>query len=402
MFARNLTATKAFNCNSLTNIFKKTNQEYAKQNFNFISITFLGACKKNSDFQYENSNLNANEIENQLGKELVIAVNEVPEFKRVIEEECLKQVRGDYNVGIDRILEIGIQKQLVPQNHAKKIDELSKQMVRLKPGRLPIIFVPVVEIFDPNANIYKGRSLLSRYENASIEHSSIRVVSRDAQVTKEDLYPGYYFNAFDKWDTCGLISEDFAWKNDVWVIGYEENISSEKQVTTIKPSSIKDSSGRLQLRPNGRAEYGGRLQVLDLGEIESWVSGKPEFKYFINNAFGTLIKELRFFSIERSNFSDRKWVDYNDFIGYWNTSNWGNITYERWIEEDGGSPITISSTIPNPSGGPTLTISQTLKDDDDNLGLANVQFTDSYYKDPSVAPAYWTVYNLSYMNFQRK
>jgi hypothetical protein len=284
------------------------------------------------------------------------------------------------------------------------MEELYKQLVSLKPGRLPLIFVPIVETYDPQADIYKGTSLSARYESTN-KHSSITVVSQDAQVTKGDLYPGYRFNSSSQWDTCGLISEDFAWKNDVWVIGYEENVSPENQVAFTKYSLQKDSSKtthRAQLRVNGVAEYGGRIQVLDMGAIESWVNGKLEFKYFVNNAFATLIKERAYGSWARSNFSDQKWFDWNDFIGYWNTSNWGNVTYERWIEEDGGSTTTITNTIPNPSGGPTLTITQTVKDDDDNLGLANVQFSDSYYGEIPVAPANWTVYNISYMNFQRR
>lgn len=144
-----------------------------------------------------------------MGKELVKVANQNPEFKRVVEEECLKQVKGDYNVGVDKILQISEQKQLLSVDDKNNMKELLKQMVTLKPGRLPLIFVPVVEIYDPQADIYKGITFSSRYESTN-KHSNITVVSQDAQVTKGDLYPGYRFNSSGQWDTCGLISEDFA------------------------------------------------------------------------------------------------------------------------------------------------------------------------------------------------
>jgi hypothetical protein len=334
-----------------------------------------------------------------LGKELVAVANKNPAFRRAIEEECLKQERSDYNVAIDKVLQISLQKQLVSQDYASRIDELVKRMVTLKPGRLPIVFVPVVENFDTDADIYKGTSLTSKYDNTGNTDVNITVVSRDAEVSKGDLYPGYRFNSSGKWETSGLISEDFAWKNDVWVIGYEENVSTENRVTYKKHSDRPKTVRNPQSRVNGKAEYGALIQVIDLGAIESWANGKPEFKYFVHNAFGTLIKERPFDGWARSNYSNQQWFDYEDFIGTWNTSNWGSINYERWIEQDGGKPTTVTMSIPNPAGGPTISISTTFAQDDENLGLGNVQFTDYYQNEPGVTP---TTYTLQNMNFRRK
>jgi hypothetical protein len=147
-------------------------------------------------------------------------------------------------------------------------------------------------------------------------------------------------------------------------------------------------------RYNGIPEYGGIIQVTDLGRIEPWVKGRLELKYFVFNQSGAKIKDREFGKTKRKKFKNSAWVDYSDFIGYWNLSNFGNWMIEAWLELDGGDDVTnISQTIPPPcTGCPSTTISIQKRDRDDEMGQSLVQFTDDYS----------TVYNISYANFKRK
>jgi len=158
------------------------------------------------------------------------------------------------------------------------------------------------------------------------------------------------------------------------------------------PDDDGNPNGRI--RNNGDAEYGGIIQVTDLGALESWINGKLEFRYRVFIASGTNVKNRAFGKYARSNFRDQKWKDFGDFLFYWNTANIGNFTIEGWIEEDGGnSTNTISQTFPSTcTGCPATTISYTKQSSDQDLGPTIVQFTD-----PTE-----TVYNISYANIKRR
>jgi len=155
-------------------------------------------------------------------------------------------------------------------------------------------------------------------------------------------------------------------------------------------------------RREGHEEYGGNIQVTDLGQLESWVRGKPEFKYFVYGSTGVLLREFPFGKLRRSHFNGQ-WVNLHDLIGYWNTSNWGNITYERWIEEDGGTSQALTMGISYTANGVTntTTINTPAKDRDQNMGTANIQFTDPIYEIP-LQDLNGAIYPYYYMNMQRE
>lgn len=212
------------------------------------------------------------------------------------------------------------------------------------------------------------------------------------------LYPGYTIDESGSLTYYGMISESFAWNNDVVVIGVEEESSYIPDDTN--PAGLNPVKA-LSSRNPSRLEIGGRILVTSIREIEPWIRGKLEMKYFVNSSSGTLIKERAFAPIRRSDINN-KWIDLNDPIGNWDINIWGQYQYERWIEEDGGSSTTITTPITPVAGGPKYTITTTLKGGDNNCGLAAVDYNDSYYWEIPVSPENWRIYYISYMNFQRE
>ena len=184
------------------------------------------------------------------------------------------------------------------------------------------------------------------------------------------------------------------------MFGEEESVSEGNDVkapgdtlTQFKDQLPKEELGRTRL-PN-RDEWGGFIQVTDMG-IEHWIRGKFELKYFVHSSAGTLLKERPYGRWRRKNFKNQRWVDFADYIGVWNQTTWGPMHLERWIEETGGSTITVTQTINPGNGFPTTTIQTQLKSNDNNLGAANVQFTDLALPEPGV-----TTYTLNGLNFRR-
>ena len=182
------------------------------------------------------------------------------------------------------------------------------------------------------------------------------------------------------------VSEDYAWENDVWVIGEEENVSDENLVAALEDISVA--------RVQGQPEYGGIIQCTDLNAIEHWTSGKLEFKILVLNASGAKISQRGMGKSKRMYFRDQKWKDFGHFIGNWNTSTFGNWMYENWWEEDGGQSNSVTITMPPPAGqpGPTVSITVPSKNKDDDLGLATIQFSDPITQ----------VYNLTNANIKRR
>jgi len=207
--------------------------------------------------------------------------------------------------------------------------------------------------------------------------------------------PGYTLNQSDNLVANQQnIDEDYAWENDIWVIGEEEGVPAND--TTIKHTFSPSEVGSTN-RFNGQSEYGGIIQVTSFNGIEPWVSGKPEFQYFVFNATGTKIKEREFPKKKRKDFKAPDWKDFGDFIGFWNTSNIGQWMIESWAEQDcrGGTcnTTTYNQNFAAPcTGCPSTSVSYTIKDTDYNMGGTLIQFTDPIT----------TVYNITNANIKRK
>ncbi|TVZ25429.1 hypothetical protein JM83_0341 [Gillisia sp. Hel_I_86] len=115
------------------------------------------------------------------------------------------------------------------------------------------------------------------------------------------------------------------------------------------------------------------------------------------SALGRVIKDKKFPQRDRSNFRDKKWYDFNEFLFNWNQINIGAFTIEQWFEIDdpifgtGNTEVTISLP-PAYEGGSPTTVKITKQEADDDLGQTIVQFPDRIEQ----------VYGISYINFKRK
>ena len=312
----------------------------------------------------------------------ILAMGKSPEFKKFILDECLKQTHGDYNVYFSTIVEKYKTKN---SEFSNSLDVLRLNMKALNGGIEPLLFYPRAETIESNLNLKKTSRLM--YEPVTIG------IYAD-EISPTYTAPGYILhNDGTTLEYYSEITEDFAWENDVWVIGAEEDTNDYSIFYTDLPSFIPVTINT-SLRAQGQAEYGGIIQVTDLNSMEPWTSGKLELSIVVMNGNGVIIGNKKFPKRKRSNFKDEKWYDYNYFIGNWNTSTFGNWMYEKWIERDGGKSVAITISVPPPPGsnGPTTTINIPSEERDDDLGLATIQFTDNIDQ----------VYNISYANIKRR
>ena len=74
-----------------------------------LLLLLFSSCKKDAKLQEENSVKRLNtlvEVKSALMKTAILMAKTSPEFKKAVETECLRQVRGDYNVALDRLIEL--------------------------------------------------------------------------------------------------------------------------------------------------------------------------------------------------------------------------------------------------------------------------------------------------------
>jgi len=307
------------------------------------------------------------------------------EFKDFILNECLKQEHGEYNVYFSKI----IQKFKDNPSYSKYITDLStlsNQIKKLNGGIEPLVFYPRAETIEEN---FKSLRKSQKVFKMSQQVEQTIAVNQDV-MDPNGSTPGYILSFDGEMIYFDNIFEEFAWENDVWVIGEEEvvpNMSSFEDNITTSVSFVAPPS-----RFENQAEYGGIIQVTDLGAIEPWTKGKLEFSIIIRGITGVEVKK-DFDKRKRSHFRNNKWYDYNYFIGNWTNSAFGILMVEKWLELDGGSSASVTLTIPPAvPGGITTSVTIPSKNRDDDLGQSIIQFTDSMNQ----------IYNLSHMNMKRK
>jgi hypothetical protein len=342
-----------------------------------ILVVFLSRCKKDSDKIEVKPEAELSVLKEQTLFQVLTAAKQV-DFRKLVLQECLKQKHGDYNVYLKDVALI-LKGKKEYEEIVSSLDILIPKIRELNGGREPLIFYPRAEVIAEN----EKNKVISRIVNGEV---------REPIGVYEGVYeldyssPGYIIDNGFSLVYYQNITEDYAWENDVWVLGQEENVSDENMVPAIEDQI----GGRFQ----GQSEYGGIIQCTNLNAIEHWTAGKLEFKIFVFDANGVKRSERAFGRWKRSNFKDQKWKDFGHFIANWNTSVFGNWMSENWWEEDGGQSNSVTITMPPPSGqtGPTVSTTIPSKNLDDNLGVATIQFTDPISQ----------IYNISFANIKRR
>lgn len=315
-------------------------------------------------------------LRSQIMRSLLLAAEDSL-FRTIVLNECLKQTYDDYYV---RLEDLSNELKNFEQFKELQLELLSfsSEIKRYAPDKHAILFYPKAETIE---------EVMASGGNPSHLQKPIGVY-QEVFLRNYDS-PGYVLNENQSLIFHGYVSEVFAWENDVWVIGEDENYSKVSN----QPSFDLLESVNAQ-RTNGRAEFGGIIQITNLNEVEHWTSGKVELSLRVFSSSGVLISHRDFDRRARRNFQNQAWLDFNHFICNWNTGVFGNWMFENWIERDGGFTNSVTLSFPPPPGtsGPGITTTFPSRDGDDNLGLATVQFTDNLSQ----------VYNISHANIRRK
>jgi hypothetical protein len=356
---------------------------YSRILFLILFSFALVQCKKNEAVKKDDSVTTQKAAKfKELSKEVLSLAKNVA-FKQLVYDECKAQKFGDYYVRIEDLLKNPASKISVSPDKSIAISKFIDELKNIG-ARNPIIFYPSVETKEDNKYFLNSR-MTNEEVIAVVEDGS------NGGGYTNDQYPGYIFNTDGQLEYSQQITEEFAWNNDVWVIGEEENCSDGNMVEAPEDFILNPEPARFQ----GQPEYGAIIQVTNLNQLESWIIGKLEFQITVmNSSGGVILGPLGLGKVKRKYFKDLRWYDYNKSIGNWNTPTFGNWMYEHWVEEDGGFSASITITMPPPSGTYAPTISTTIpsKNLDENMGLTTIQFTDLITQ----------VYNVSYANIKRK
>lgn len=335
-----------------------------KKNITLLAILFLF-------FGCESENVSKPDLQNNSKKELVelkqkaivpvLRMAKNKDFKDFVLNECLKQEHGEYNVYFSKI----IQKFKDNPSYSKDIAELlmlSNQIKNLNGGIEPLIFYPRAETIGENYKSFRKNKEF--FKIAQLAETTVGV--NQEIVYPNNSSPGYILTFDGELIFYDNIVEDYAWENDVWVIGEEEIVPNMSSFGDDMITSL--ILGTPPSRFDGQAEYGGIVQVTDLGAIEPWVAGKLEFTLIAHGTNGIEIKK-DFDKRKRSHFRNQKWYDYGYFIGNWTNVAFGNLMTEKWMELDGGQSSSVTYTIPPAvPGGISTTVTTASRNRDDDLG----------------------------------
>lgn len=179
--------------------------------------------------------------------------------RNIVYSEIEKQFDGDYNVLFTKML--------------KEESSSLGRLVKAETIQKAEIALEVFKTVDKTGSVYP-QIYIPFYEELEAEGKlGIQdpvVVFRDGPPAENGAYQGYSFENKQLMDK-GMISEEFASKNEVWVISINERVNSNGEVKENILSS--NSSGRLKATSpqiNGVTIYGkSNLK-------EDWISGAAE------------------------------------------------------------------------------------------------------------------------------
>jgi len=145
-------------------------------------------------------------------------------------------------------------------------------------------------------------------------------------------------------------------------------------------------------RINGAAEFIKQIGTDNIGAVESWILGpRCEIKVItISSKTGTIIS-TDYFNPKRREIKN-KFKTVNHKIGTWDKNILGQFWTMQWFEEDGGNSVTMSVQFKDENGF-TSSLSYTINDKDDDLGLKTVHFTDYVGMTYNTGKIKWTNHN---------
>lgn len=318
----------------------------------------------------------------------VLLLAQRSDFKESIFTETVKQESGDYDIELSS-LDINLKSHTQLSESLSQISSLSKQFENLSGGVKLILYYP-------RASTFEKQGLNPDFETKSQSDSPEIVIMNN--YNEDYSSPAYQLDEKEELVFTQNVTEDYAANNNVYIIGSEAIATNDNEL--MLPDDPYSGGGggsytpTYTYRTEGRAEYGGKIQVTDMNAIEHWTAGKLELRVIVVSASGLIVKDKEFDQRARSNFSDKKWYDFNEFYYNWYQNNIGSFTVEKWIEMDsGGDPTETTINIPAAyEGGPTFSVKVSSSDNDEEMGQTIIQYNDRVGQS----------YGISHMNIQRQ
>ena len=203
----------------------------------FLSFIFV-QCKKSKTEIKDEPQIAIKVTKLEKLKELtwqILSLAKNENFKKLVYDECRTQKYGDYYV---RVLELlASPKAKVFISNEREVSIL-KTVSELKVFGVtnPIIFYPSIETKEDKE--FKGKMTPVNFVVGEVIGVIDDGVGGGGGSYTNYQYPGYTFNTDGRLNYAQQITEEFAWENDVWVIGEEENCSEGNMVAAPEDFAI--------------------------------------------------------------------------------------------------------------------------------------------------------------------
>ena len=264
----------------------------------------------------------------------------------------------------------------------------------------------------------KSEALTEYYDDYLLKQSTLKSGKADNQIIKllkhylkdldfdklqklVDKIPNYEVSVpvnAEEWDEenyqplIAFIPSDFnekihkkikAFDNTGKTVWLNTELDPELPVILIRPKEdidlskyVPDNGINLKSsRINGANEFIKQIGTDNISAVESWITGpRCEIKVITIASKTKSIISTDYFNPKRREIKNR-YKTVNHKVDIWNTDIYGQYWTMQWFEEDGGNTTTVYVNY-KMENGLTASISYTIKDKDDDLGLKTVHYSD--------------------------
>lgn len=275
-------------------------------------------------------------------------------FRTWLKEEALQQFDGDYDVLIQHHLD---HKFLDGESLRDKLTQsyvsmgTSEKVVATFLSDNPLIqfAVPVnIEKWNAENEVVSVSYVADDFEDETVSHIETFFADKEVEFLSTKVDP----------------------EVPVVVVGMNERVKADGSLRDHVKETLSQTSTH-RYRQDGDEERLWQVNVPNMGAIEGWLAGKPEFR--VVSVFGNGTYTDKFLPSKNrgdfnSNNGNNGWVHYNFLTANsWDWSVQSTQYTQEWIEEDGGifETLKISGGIP---GVLSAEVEVSIRDNDDHLG----------------------------------
>ncbi len=308
----------------------------------------------------------------------LVGVSDNALINEIIRSEVSKQFDGEDNVLVKTIIEKASEKGVnaveIMQTHVdskgKNIDveKLLNSFVYEGIQCYPQIYIP---------NFNTTKSL-----NSSPVLISDKIGLEDEEI-EEYAFEGM---SFDKLKSVNelKVTKSSSQNQLVYVVSINERVD-ENGVT------IPELANKAQKAANVYPAYLGWYNVINLGALEGWTRGGPEFWVYNHDKFKGQLSRFYTHS-SRSACTGSNWVTVQSYLFTWNRTSLGDYAYTYWVEIDGGTTklFTISAKL---SDAISISIPINVGSKDDHGGGASMYFPEFWLRTYNTGLIQWRMKN---------